>query len=154
MSTFITDEQSNGGADRRGFLMCMACAGTGVLRTIDGGVLSSTAPDRRRSIRASARVAPSEVGIDDRSFTPKVATVAAAGRVTWVNHDDVPHRIVSANRRFPPSPVLETGERYEHAFDRTGRYLYFCSIDPTLTGAVEVRSACARASTCASRRTS
>lgn len=127
MSTLITDEQGNGGADRRGFLRCMACAGTGVLRTIDGGLLSSTAPDRGGSIR------------DDCRFTPKVAAVAVAGRVTWVNHDDVPHQIVSANRRFPPSPVLDTGQRYEHAFDRTGRFLYFCSIDPTLTGAVEVR---------------
>ena len=43
MSDFITHdhEQEHDGIDRRGFLKCMAWAGTGVLWTVSGGVLAS-----------------------------------------------------------------------------------------------------------------
>src|SRR5712675_498667 len=43
MSNHILHDHSNDGVDRRGFLKCMAWAGTGVLWTISGGVLSSRA---------------------------------------------------------------------------------------------------------------
>ncbi len=41
------------GVDRRGFLQCMAWAGTGLLWTVSGGVLSS-----RRIAMAGERAAP------------------------------------------------------------------------------------------------
>ena len=41
MSKFIIHDHNNDGVDRRGFLNCMAWAGTGVLWTISGGVPSS-----------------------------------------------------------------------------------------------------------------
>jgi plastocyanin len=87
---------------------------------------------------AHASLASGEIGIDNFSFAPKVATIARGARVTWVNHDDVPHQIVSSDRRFPSSPVLDTGQRYEHTFEKAGRFPYFCSIHPTMTGAVTV----------------
>ena len=37
----------------------------------------------------------SEVKIDNFSFTPSTVTVAVGTTVTWVNHDDVPHNVVS-----------------------------------------------------------
>src|SRR5579871_1956888 len=43
MSRFIIHDHSNDGINRRGFLECMAWAGTGVLWTVSGGVLSSQA---------------------------------------------------------------------------------------------------------------
>ena len=103
------------------------------------GAQAAHVADGARRGDAPAGLAPGQVGIDNFSFAPNVATVTAGGRVTWVNHDDVPHQIVSTDRRFPPSPVLDTGQRYEHAFDRPGQYPYFCSIHPTMTGRVEVR---------------
>ena len=43
MSDFIIHDHSDDGIDRRGFLKCMAWAGTGVLWTLNGGVLTSRA---------------------------------------------------------------------------------------------------------------
>jgi len=43
LSRFIVSNQSKDGIDRRGFLKCMAWAGTGVAWTATGGVLSSQA---------------------------------------------------------------------------------------------------------------
>ena len=41
MSNYISHDHEHDGIDRRGFLKCMAWAGTGVLWTISGGVLAS-----------------------------------------------------------------------------------------------------------------
>jgi plastocyanin len=87
---------------------------------------------------APRRLVPGAVGIDNFSFTPKAAAIVAGHRLTWTNHDDVPHQIVSSDGRFPPSPVLDTGQCYEHVFEKPGEYPYFCSIHPTMTGKVVV----------------
>src|SRR3981189_1108097 len=41
MADFIRDNINKDGIDRRGFLQCMAWAGTGVLYTMHGGILKS-----------------------------------------------------------------------------------------------------------------
>ena len=41
MSDLIVHDHHHDGIDRRGFLKCMAWAGTGVLWTVSGGMLSS-----------------------------------------------------------------------------------------------------------------
>ena len=41
MSDYISHDHEHDGIDRRGFLQCMAWAGTGLLWTISGGVLAS-----------------------------------------------------------------------------------------------------------------
>jgi hypothetical protein len=43
MSDFIESNMNDDGVDRRGFLKCMAWAGTGVIWSINGGLLTSTA---------------------------------------------------------------------------------------------------------------
>jgi plastocyanin len=56
--------------------------------------------------------------------------------VTWLNHDDVPHRIKSANDRFASSGVLDTKANFAATFSQPGQYPYFCSIHPTMTGKI------------------
>src|SRR5438045_5224470 len=43
MSDYITHDHEHDGIDRRGFLECMAWAGTGLLWTVGGGVPASRA---------------------------------------------------------------------------------------------------------------
>ena len=43
MKKLITHDHNDDGIDRRGFLHCMAWAGTGVIWTITGGIPSSRA---------------------------------------------------------------------------------------------------------------
>jgi len=47
------------------------------------------------------------VDIDNFVFTPKEITVAKGTTVTWVNHDDVPHTVVSPDKKFR-SKALDT----------------------------------------------
>ena len=78
-----------------------------------------------------------EVSVDNFSFAPAAAAVPAGTTITWTNHDDIPHNIVSTDQKFK-SPVLDTDEQFSHRFDVPGTYDYFCSIHPRMTGRVVV----------------
>jgi amicyanin len=79
-----------------------------------------------------------EVKIDNFSFGPGTATVAAGTTVTWTNRDDIPHNVVSTEGAFK-SRVMDTDERFSYTFAKPGTYAYFCSIHPKMTGKVVVR---------------
>ena len=79
-----------------------------------------------------------EVKIDNFSFGPTTLTVAAGSTVTWVNHDDIPHTVVSTDGAFK-SKVLDTDEQFSFTFTKPGTYAYFCSIHPKMTGTLVVQ---------------
>jgi plastocyanin len=78
-----------------------------------------------------------DVAVDNFSFSPGTASVAAGTTVTWTNKDDVPHNIVSTERKFK-SPVLDSDERFSYRFEAPGTYKYFCSLHPRMTGQIIV----------------
>jgi len=79
-----------------------------------------------------------EVKIDNFSFGPGTITVPAGTTVRWVNHDDIPHNVVSNDKSFK-SKVLDTDEAFTYTFTKAGTYDYFCSIHPKMTGKVVVQ---------------
>jgi plastocyanin len=84
------------------------------------------------------QVATAEVKIDNFSFGPATLTVAPGTTVTWVNHDDIPHTVVSTEGLFK-SKVLDTDEKFSFTFTKAGNYPYFCSIHPKMTANVVVK---------------
>jgi amicyanin len=78
-----------------------------------------------------------EVTLDNFSFGPASLTVPAGTTVTWVNRDDVPHNVVSTEKKFS-SPVLDTDESFSYTFTDPGTYEYYCSIHPRMTAKVIV----------------
>jgi 3',5'-cyclic AMP phosphodiesterase CpdA len=75
--------------------------------------------------------------VDNFSFTPSAATVPIGTSVVWTNRDDVPHNVISTEKKFT-SPVLETDEHFSHRFEAAGTYPYYCSIHPKMTGQIVV----------------
>ena len=88
--------------------------------------------------RAQSKPDLIEVRIDNFSFGPTEVTVMAGTTVTWTNHDDIPHTVVSTDKAFK-SKVLDTDEKFSFTFTTAGTYPYFCSIHPKMTGKVVVR---------------
>jgi plastocyanin len=84
------------------------------------------------------QAATAEVKIDNFSFGPATLTVAPGTTVTWVNHDDIPHTVVSTDSAFK-SKVLDTDEKFSFTFTKAGTYPYFCSIHPKMTATVVVK---------------
>jgi plastocyanin len=90
------------------------------------------------------------IKIDNFSFMPKSLTVNVGAAVTWTNHDDIPHNVVSTEKKFS-SPVLDTDQAFSFKFKEPGSYPYFCKIHPTMTGTIFVREPAAERVTWGSR---
>jgi len=79
------------------------------------------------------------VSIDNFTFTPPSLTVKAGTTVTWINRDDIPHGIASANNAFTKSKALDTDDSYSFTFTTPGTYQYFCYVHPHMTGTIVVQ---------------
>jgi plastocyanin len=92
----------------------------------------------------SSAATPAVVGgalairIDNFSFSPPELHVPRGAKVTWINADDVPHLIASADKRFRPSSALDTNDSYTLTLDQPGAYPYFCTIHPRMTRRIVV----------------
>jgi plastocyanin len=96
-----------------------------------------TEPETKGS--AAPRNAKTEVVIDNFSFSPETFTVPVGTTVTWTNHDNVPHVVMSADNQFKKSPVIKAGQRFSNNFATAGTYSYFCSIHPRMRGKIIVK---------------
>jgi|SRR5262249_50619380 len=81
-----------------------------------------------------------QIVIDNFTFDPPTLTVSAGTKVTWVNHDDVPHTATStAKPRQFDSGTLDTDGKFSHVFTAPGTYDYFCAVHPKMTGQIIVK---------------
>jgi plastocyanin len=83
----------------------------------------------------------------DLGFEPETATVEARTTVRWTNESDVKHTVTAYENRIPDGAayfasggfdseqaaranlsegLLAEGEAYEHAFEQSGTYEYYC----------------------------
>ena len=82
MAKVITHDHNHDGIDRRGFLECMAWAGTGVIWTISGGVLSSRAFGKdtkgAKGELHFVQISDSHIGFDKPANPDVIGTLRAA----------------------------------------------------------------------------
>jgi len=98
-----------------------------------------TATTSAKSGPSAAEVAgPDQVVIDNFAFKPATLTVKAGTKVTWINHDDVPHTATSTDKRFN-SGTLDTDGQFSFVFTDPGTYDYFCALHPKMTGQITVK---------------
>jgi len=85
---------------------------------------------------AQAYAEDTNVTIDNFTFAPAELTVKVGTTVTWTNHDDIPHTVVSAGKFR--SKTLDTDNSFSFTFTAAGDYKYFCSLHPHMTGMIKV----------------
>ena len=85
----------------------------------------------------SAQPSDTEVEIGNFVFSPGRTTVKAGTTVRWLNADDIPHTVTSADKLFK-SKALDTDDSFSFIFTTPGTYEYFCSLHPRMTGTVVV----------------
>jgi len=83
-----------------------------------------------------ARAQEIKVTIDNFTFTPAELDLKVGDTVTWTNHDDIPHTVVSAGKFR--SKALDTDNSFSFTFTAAGDYKYFCSLHPHMTGMIKV----------------
>lgn len=91
------------------------------------------------SILASPLAAadPMQVTIDNFTFRPQILKVRAGTAVTFINHDDIPHSVVSETGRFR-SRALDTDQTFTFSFAKPGEFAYFCGLHPHMKGEIVV----------------
>jgi amicyanin len=114
-------------------------AGNHALAVVDSPLAMASAHEASLRAVADATI----VKIDNFSFAPKSLTVKVGATVTWTNQDDIPHNVVSTEKKFS-SPVLDTNQNFSFTFKEPGSYPYFCKIHPMMTGAVVVEKNASR----------
>lgn len=103
MSEFITNNHSEDQIDRRGFLQCMAWAGTGALFAVSGGILTSSMLSSTASAAPAAasfnfvQISDSHIGF----HKPANPDVSATFRETIAKINALPHA---------PDFILHTGD--------------------------------------------
>jgi plastocyanin len=85
---------------------------------------------------ALAHAEDTKVTIDNFTFAPAELSVKVGTTVTFTNHDDIPHTIVSAGKFR--SKTLDTDDSFSFTFTAAGDYKYFCSLHPHMTGMIKV----------------
>jgi plastocyanin len=84
----------------------------------------------------SAHADQVKVTIDNFTFTPPELKLKVGDTVTWTNHDDIPHTVVSAGKFR--SKAMDTDNTFTFTFTAAGDYKYFCSLHPHMTGTIKV----------------
>ena len=78
------------------------------------------------------------ITIRDFDFSPPELTIPAGSKVTWINKDEEPHRVAESDDKFH-SGALDTDEHFTHVFKSAGKFEYFCTLHPRMTGHIVVR---------------
>src|SRR4030095_7648687 len=87
-------------------------------------LLSSThGKDSETRASAPVKAIKTEVAIDNFSFSPNILTRPVRATVTWINPDNVPHVVASADNQFQKSAGLKSGQSFSHTFVTTGTLL-------------------------------
>ena len=84
---------------------------------------------------------PTQVSIDNFKYVPDTLTVPAGTKVTWTNHDDMPHTVTSTGKpKALDSEALDTDDQFSHVFAEPGVYTYICTVHPKMSGQVIVEA--------------
>jgi len=86
---------------------------------------------------APAMAEDAVVTIDNFAFSPEVLTVKPGTKVTFMNHDDIPHSVVDEAGKFK-SAALDTDESFSTTLNDAGEVIYFCGLHPHMKGKIVV----------------
>jgi plastocyanin len=81
-----------------------------------------------------------QIVIDHFAYAPATLTISAGTKVTWVNHDDVPHTVTSSKKpHLLDSPPLDTDDQYSFEFKTPGICDYYCTLHPKMKAQIIVK---------------
>lgn len=80
------------------------------------------------------------MNIGDNFFSPVKARVNRLGKVRWTNNGQVAHT-VTFKGAYGYSRTLGPGESVVKKFNRAGKFPYYCTLHPPMSGNVKVRPA-------------
>ena len=111
----------------------------------------STNATDQASDNAQVSIVPGASTLTDKAFSPNSIEVTVGQTVVWTNDDSAFHTVTSGTagaadvgKEFDsgltgPTALTSKGKTFEHTFDITGEYPYFCTLHPAMVGTVIVK---------------
>ena len=79
---------------------------------------------------------------NNECYIPYSISIKTGHAVVWINEDTAAHTVTSGTADGGPDGVFDSslflsGATFEHTFDESGSYDYFCMVHPWMTGNIE-----------------
>jgi plastocyanin len=101
-----------------------------------GLFLALSAPFPAAPVASAATLA---VMMQGYAFSPATMTVHVGDTITWMQHDQAPHDVVTTSAPVAfRSPQLSQGQSWSYTFRQAGTYAYYCSVHPDMRASVTV----------------
>ena len=84
-----------------------------------------------------ANVRSVKIEMLDFEFSPPSVTIAAGGKVTWINQGQAPHDATADDDSFATG-TIDPGKLKSETFKEPGSYSYICTIHPQMQATIEV----------------
>ncbi|WP_410638917.1 cupredoxin family copper-binding protein [Amycolatopsis sp. lyj-346] len=86
-----------------------------------------------------AAAATQQVMVQGYAYSPATLTVRVGDTVTWMQHDEAPHDVVTTSAPVAfRGPQLSAGQSWSYTFRQPGTYQYYCSVHPDMRASVTV----------------
>jgi plastocyanin len=123
----------------------LTVSATGLVTAVSGGSatisVAEVTPDGTLRASVAANVSAfgltASVDVEDFDFAPTAVDIAVGGTVTWTWTGQALHTVTSSSGNALNSPGQATGT-YSAKFNTAGRFDYFCTVHPFMTGSVVV----------------
>lgn len=90
-------------------------------------------------LTTQAEAATQQVMMQNYAYGPASLTVRVGDTVTWMQHDQAPHDVVTTSAPVAfRSPQLSSGQSWSYTFTKPGTYSYYCSVHPDMRASVTV----------------
>ncbi|MGW4065190.1 cupredoxin domain-containing protein [Amycolatopsis sp. NPDC004747] len=90
-------------------------------------------------LASPAAAATQQVMMQGYAYSPAALTVRAGDTVTWMQHDEAPHDVVTTSAPVAfRGPQLSAGQSWSYTFRQPGTYQYYCSVHPDMRASVTV----------------
>lgn len=93
----------------------------------------------------SISIVPGASTLTDTAFQPNPVNVRVGDTVSWTNNDNTIHTVIEGNPATGgeveggfASEILGPGVTFEHTFNQTGTFEYYCNLHPNMVGTVIV----------------
>jgi len=126
---------------KRAIALLVACLALGIVAAGCGGdddSGDSGSADTKEQPAPAAEGGSAEVSMKDIKFNPSEVKVKVGDTVTWTNDDGVGHDVTGDSFKSGEPGALQSGDTFEHTFDKAGTFDYVCTVHPGMKGTVEV----------------
>jgi amicyanin len=127
----------------RSIALLFACLALGIVAAGCGGgsddSSDSGSSDTKAQPAPKSEGGGGEVTMKDIKFDPSELTVKAGDTVTWTNDDSVAHDVTGDSFKSGDAGGMQSGDTFEHKFDKAGTFDYVCTVHPGMKGSVLVQ---------------